>query len=171
MGHGASCGDLPKGGHHKSPKNCQLDLFDPDGGYYEYSAVATNLPWDAHRVWHFMCGRGAHEKAIGQMRSELAFDTIPKNHHGANSSWQQIVALAHNLLVNFQIETGARRRNRSYERTPLFQLESAQTSRLEVFNRAGRIVRPDGVTILRMSKGGLGKAAFLRIAEKLKKVA
>jgi hypothetical protein len=28
--------------YHKSPKNYQLDLFDPDDGYYEYSAIATN---------------------------------------------------------------------------------------------------------------------------------
>jgi hypothetical protein len=28
--------------HHKSPKNYQLDLFDPSSGHWEYSAVATN---------------------------------------------------------------------------------------------------------------------------------
>jgi hypothetical protein len=157
--------------HHKSRKNYQLDLFDPDDGYYEYSAIATNLTWDARRLWHFMCGRGAHEKAIGQLRTDLAFDTIPTNHYGANSAWQQIVALAHNLLVNFQIDTGARRRNPSYKRTSIFELKSAQTLRFEVFNRAGRIVRPDGVTVLRMSKHGLARNVFLRMAERLKKVA
>ena len=41
---------------------------------------------------------------IGQLKTGLAFDTVPTNHYGANSAWQQIVALAHNLLVNFQIE-------------------------------------------------------------------
>ncbi len=25
-------------------KNFQLDLFDPDNGYYEYSAIVTNKP-------------------------------------------------------------------------------------------------------------------------------
>ena len=30
---------------HESPKNFQLDLFTPDDGHYEYSAVATNLRW------------------------------------------------------------------------------------------------------------------------------
>ena len=29
--------------HHPSPKNFQLDLSSPDDGYFEYSAVATNL--------------------------------------------------------------------------------------------------------------------------------
>jgi len=157
--------------HHKSRKNYQLDLFDPDDGYYEYSAIATNLSWNPHRLHSFMCGRGAHEKAIGQLRNDLAFDTVPTNHYGANSAWQQIVALAHNLLVNFQIETGARRRNRSYKRTPLFELKSVRTLRFEVFNRAGRIVRPDGVTILRMSKHGLARNTFIRIADRLRKAA
>src|SRR5260370_29150476 len=29
--------------HHLSPKNFQLDLFSPDDGYFEYSAVTSNL--------------------------------------------------------------------------------------------------------------------------------
>jgi hypothetical protein len=125
---------------HKSPKNYQLDLFHPDDGYYEYSAIVTNLPWKPRRLWHFMCGRGAHEKTIGELKHHLAFDTVPTNHYGANSAWQQIVALAHNLLTNFQIDTGARQRNRTEKRTNLFEIKSAQTLRFELLNRAGRIV-------------------------------
>src|SRR6202166_4492831 len=34
--------------HHLSPKNYQLDLFSPDDGYFEYSAVATNLTLTPH---------------------------------------------------------------------------------------------------------------------------
>jgi hypothetical protein len=94
--------------HHRSAKNYQLDLFDPDDGYWEYSAIATNLEFSGPRLWHFLCGRGAHEKAIGELKSGLAFDAIPTNHYGANSAWQQLVALAHNLLTNFQIEAGRR---------------------------------------------------------------
>jgi DDE family transposase len=30
--------------HHQTRRNFQLDLFTPDDGHYEYSAVATNLP-------------------------------------------------------------------------------------------------------------------------------
>ena len=32
----------------------QLDLFDPDNGTWEYSAVATNLGFDVRRLWRFM---------------------------------------------------------------------------------------------------------------------
>jgi hypothetical protein len=153
---------------HKSPKNYQLDLFDPDDGYYEYSAITTNLPWAPKQLWNYMCGRGAHERVIGELKNHLAFDTVPTNRYGANSAWQQIVAITHNLLTNFQIDTGAQRRRRTDKQTNLFELKSAQTLRFEVLNHAGRIVRPNGATILRLSKNVLHKRMFMRIAESLK---
>jgi hypothetical protein len=153
--------------HHRSAKNYQLDLFDPNDGYYEYSAVATNLDLSGRKLWHFMCGRGAHEKAIGELKSGLAFGTIPTRHYGANSAWQQLVALAHNLITNFQIETGAPSRRRSAKHTALNVLKSIQTLRFELFHRAGRLVRPDGVSILRMARNEPTKRLFLRIAGSL----
>jgi hypothetical protein len=154
--------------HHKSRKNYQLDLFDPNNGHYEYSAITTNLPWNARRLWNFMAGRGLHEKVIGQLKSQLAFDTIPTNHYGANSAWQQIVALAHNLLVNFQIHTGSIRRHRTEKRTTLYPLKAVQTLRFEVINRAGRISKPNGATILRLPAIGAHKLTFTRLANGLK---
>ena len=98
---------------HLTRKNYQLDLFDPDNGTWEYSAVATNLPFDTRTLWRFMGGRGMHEKAIGELKTGLAFDSIPTDDYQANSAWQQFVVLAHNLLANFQIETGPTPRNRT----------------------------------------------------------
>jgi hypothetical protein len=154
--------------HHRSRKNFQLDLFDPNNGYYEYSAITTNLSWNARRLWNFMAGRGLHEKVIGQLKSHLAFDTIPTNQYGANSAWQQIVALAHNLLVNFQVQAGSVRRHRTEKRTTLYSLKTVQTLRFEVFNRAGRIIRPNGATVLRLSSVGAHKLTFMRLAKTLK---
>ena len=68
---------------HETRKNYQLDLFDPDNGTWEYSAVATNLGFDVRRLWRFMAGRGLHEKIIGELKSALALDTIPTNHYEA----------------------------------------------------------------------------------------
>lgn len=157
--------------YHRSRKNYQLDLFDPADGYYEYSAVATSLTWNSRRIWHFMCGRGTHEKIIGQLKNGFAFDTVPTNHYGANSAWQQIVALAHNLLTNFQIETGACRKSRSYKRTSLYRLKTVQTLRFEVFNRAGRIVNPNGRTVLRLSRNDVARNTFIKLAAGLRKIA
>ncbi|MDI6773680.1 MAG: IS1380 family transposase [bacterium] len=156
---------------HRSAKNYQLDLFDPDDGYYEYSAIATNLDLSAPRLWRFMCGRGAHEKAIGELKSSLAFASIPTQHYGANSAWQQLVALAHNLLVNFQIEGGAARRPRGFRATALFVLKSAQTLRFELFHRAGLLLRPNGSTLLRLAANPQVERAFTRLARNLPRVA
>jgi hypothetical protein len=153
---------------HRTRKNYQLDLFDPDNGTYEYSAIATSLTLTPRKLWNFMAGRGEHEKVIGQLRGQLAFASVPTNRYGANSAWQQLVAIAHNLLVSFQIDTGARRRHRTEKQTCLYEIKTAQTLRFELFNRAGRIVRPNGTTILRLSRNSRYRDLFTRTAQALK---
>jgi hypothetical protein len=137
---------------HKTPKNYQLDLFNPNDGYYEYSAVATNLSYEGKELWKFMCGRGHHEKTIGELKSGLAFDCIPTDQYLANSVWQQLVVMAHNLVTNFQIDSGARKCVRSKKRTTIYTFKNVRTLRFELINRAGQIARPAGVTILRICK-------------------
>ena len=39
---------------HKSRKNFQLDLFSPDDGHYEYTAVITNKTIGVAALWHFL---------------------------------------------------------------------------------------------------------------------
>jgi hypothetical protein len=60
-----------------------------------------------------------------QLKSGLAFHTVPT--HAGHSAWQQLVLLAHNLLTNFQVETGAVWRAASRKRTVLPRLETIQT--------------------------------------------
>jgi hypothetical protein len=152
---------------HRTAKNFQLDLFDPNDGYYEYSAVASNLSLTVRNLWHFMAGRGNHEKTIGQLKSGLAFHTVPTNAYAANSAWQQLVALAHNLLTNFQIDTGAHERTRSRKHTVLHLLQTAQTLRFEIFHRAALLVRPGGVARLRLADNPATRQRFNRIEKAL----
>ena len=114
---------------HQATKNYQLDLFDPNDGHYEYSAVTSNLGLTVRNLWWFACGRGNHEKTIAQLKTGLAFHTVPTMAYAANSAWQQLVVLTHNLLTNFQIATGAGRRAPSRKRTVLHRLQSVQTLR------------------------------------------
>ena len=55
--------------HHRATKNYQLDLFDPNDGHYEYSAVTSNLDFTLANLWRFACGRGNHEKTIAQLKT------------------------------------------------------------------------------------------------------
>ena len=152
---------------HRTAKNYQLDLFDPDDGHYEYSAITSNLDYTLANLWHFMAGRGAHEKTIAQLKSGLAFQTVPTLAYAANSAWQQIVALTHNLLTNFQIDTGAERRRRTRKHTAMPRLSTVQTLRFTVFIRAGALLRPGGRTVLRLSSNAATERLFNRIEQAL----
>lgn len=137
--------------HHVSRKNYQLDLFDPDDGYYEYSAVTTGTDWSAAFLWDFMAGRGAQEKTYGELKGEWAFDTIPTRHYGANSAWQHISVMGHNLIRNFQLATTASPKAKTRKRTFSFLLQSLKTLRFKLIHQPARIVRPQGVHVLRFS--------------------
>jgi hypothetical protein len=152
---------------HRTAKNFQLDLFDPNDGYYEYSAITSNLHYTLANLWHFMAGRGAHEKTIAQLKSGLAFHTVPTLAYAANSAWQQLVALTHNLLTNFQIDTGAEQRRRSRKHTALPRLSTVQTLRFTLFHRAALLVRPAGKSILRLAKNPATENLFTRIEREL----
>jgi hypothetical protein len=152
---------------HRTAKNYQLDLFDPDDGHYEYSAITSNLDYTLANLWYFMAGRGAHEKTIGQLKSGLAFQSVPTLAYAANSAWQQLVALTHNLLTNFQIDTGAEQRRRSRKHTAMPRLSTVQTLRFTLFARAGVLIRPGGRTVLRLSNNTATKRLFNRIEQAL----
>jgi hypothetical protein len=136
---------------HETHKNFQLDLFSPDDGHYEYSAVATNQPLAVRALWHFMAGRGGHEKTFGELKQQLAFDAIPTNDWVANSLWQQLAVLTHNLVRAFQLRTGALPRPRTWKRTCGFVFPSLQTLRFELIGQPARLVRPAGRPELRFA--------------------
>jgi hypothetical protein len=156
---------------HRTAKNYQLDLFDPNDGYYEYSAITSNLGFTVANLWYFAAGRGNHEKTIAQLKSGLAFHTVPTMAYAANSAWQQLVVLAHNLLTNFQIETGALRRRRSRKHTALPLLQTIQTLRFTLFHRAAVLVRPRGKALLRLARNPATERLFTRIDQALPRAA
>ena len=153
--------------HHRATKNYQLDLFDPNDGHDEYSAVTSNLSLTVRNLWYFACGRGNHEKTIAQLKTGLAFHSVPTQAYAANSAWQQLVVLAHNLLTNFQLETGAPQRRRTRKHTVVPRLQSVQTLRFELFHRAALLVRPGGTTRLRMTDNPATRQTFTRVANAL----
>jgi hypothetical protein len=152
---------------HRTAKNYQLDLYDPNDGHYEYSAITSNLGFTVANLWYFMAGRGNHEKTIGQLKSGLAFHTVPTMAYAANSAWQQLVILTHNLLTNFQIETGAQRRRRSRKHTTLSVLKTVQTLRFVLFHRAAALVHPGGKPTLRLANNAATRRLYTKIEHAL----
>lgn len=145
---------------HETHRNFQLDLFHPDDGHFEYSAVATNLRLGVPALWDFMAGRGGHEKTLGELKQHLAFDAIPGRDRQANALWQQLSVLTHNLVRSFQLCLGAPARPRSRKRTFLFVFRSLQTLRFTLFDQPARIVRPSGRPELRFAVSPVTREAI-----------
>jgi hypothetical protein len=157
--------------HRQTRKNYQLDLFDPDDGYYEYSAIVSNKAVSGRTLWHFMCGRGAHEKAYAELKSGFAFACVPTHRYHANSAWQVFNILAFNLTRAFQVAAGAKQRTMNRKRTPLRRYVSIQTLRFNCINRAGLITRPQGRNTLDVGISPDVKAYFENIRQALQKAA
>jgi len=155
---------------HESRKNFQLDLFSPDDGHSEYSAVATNKTLGIPALWHFMAGRGAHEKTLAELKSQVAFGTIPTNARNANSAWQLLSVLTLNLVRSFQITTGAARRPRTRKRTFAYIFQSLSTLRFELLHQPVRIARPSGRTQLRFAVSASARSKIQRCEQAIQRL-
>ena len=156
---------------HESRKNFQLDLFSPDDGHFEYSAVATNKTLGVGALWHFMAGRGAHEKTLAELKSQVAFEAIPTNDRRANAAWQLLSALTLNLVRSFQIETGALRRPRTLKRTFAYVFQSLATLRFELIHQPVRLARPAGRPELRFAASPRARERIRRCERAIQRLA
>ncbi len=156
---------------HESRKNFQLDLFSPDDGHYEYSAVATNKTLGVSALWHFMAGRGAHEKTLAELKSQVAFAAIPTNDRYANAAWQLLSALTLNLTRSFQITTGAAQRPRTHKRTFAYVFRSLSTLRFELIHQPVRLARPSGRPQLRFAVSLTARARIRRCERAIERLA
>lgn len=145
---------------HETAKNFQLDLFDPNDGHYEYSAVATNKALSGSALWLFMCGRGVHEKVYGELKGGFAFDCVPSMQYAANSAWQMLSVLAFNLVRGFQTATTAQRRRPTRKRSTVYLFETIHTLRALCLQRAGIILRPSGYPTLDVGRSPAIKDRF-----------
>jgi hypothetical protein len=147
---------------HRTAKNYQLDLFDPNDGYYEYSAIVTNKAISGRTLWFFLCGCGTHEKVYGELKGGFAFDCVPTQRYEANSAWQVLSILAFNLMRALQAGTSERRRsNRKRRAIHLFQ--SIHTLRYQFINRAGLLVQPNGRSTLDVGSNAILRQRFQTI--------
>jgi hypothetical protein len=148
---------------HETAKNFQLDLFDPNDGHYEYSAVVTNKAIGGPALWHFMCGRGTHEKVYGELKTGFAFASIPSMRYAANSAWQCLSVLAFNLTRGFQRATTSARRPATRKRRTRYLFETIHTLRALCLQRAGILVAPQGAATLDVGTVPAVVARFRRL--------
>ncbi len=156
---------------HRTRKNFQLDLFSPDDGTFEYSAIATNKTLSVRALWHFMAGRGAHEKTLAELKQHYGFAAIPTNDRTANAAWQLLSVLTLNLVRSFQIALGAPRRPRTLKRTYDYVFSSLQTLRFELIHQPARLVRPAGRPQLRFAVSPRARSQIERCQRAIERLA
>ena len=148
---------------HETRKNFQLDLFDPADGHYEYSAVVTNKALTGRYLWRFMCGRGGHEKAYGELKSGFAFASVPSLPVRRQLRLAAAQRARLQPLRSFQVAAGLTRRPLLARRRPLFAFRSIQTLRYELLHRAGLVLHPDGKPTLEVGTAAAVRKRFLAI--------
>ena len=152
----------------KPAKHFQLDLFQPDDGYYEYSMIVTNKTESEATVWAFMAGRGGHEKTLAELKQNVAFGSVVTDDWDANSTWQLLSALTHNLMRDFQIQAGlARPRTNGRKRTYRYRFLSMRTLRFLTIHLPGRVARPAGRPQLRIAAAPTTRRRLERIQENI----
>jgi hypothetical protein len=156
---------------HRTRKNYQLDLFDPNDGTWEYSVTATNKDLGLRALWHFCNGQGGQEKTYAELKDGYAYGCIPTNHYGANTVWQKLNVLTHNIIVSYQLEMTSAPKRRSLKRTTTRLIESIRTIRFTWLNRAGRVVNRSGRRILRLSRNSETERRYAEMTEKLREAA
>lgn len=153
----------------KKQEQYQLDLFSPNNGVYEYSAIVTDSKeWKAKSLLAYMCGRSAQENSISELKTDFAFDAIPTNDYSANSAYLQLSQMAYNLSISMQHDMGlAQKRKKSLKKTRRFQTNKMKTLRWKILNRAGKIVKIDGKKKLVLSDNQATKNLYQSIQRNL----
>lgn len=150
-------------------KPYQLELFSPNNGYYEYSAIVTdNKQWDPEDLLQFVSGRSAQEHSISELKDSFAFDHIPSNQYQANSAYMQMSQMAYNLATSMQHDMGlVKKREKNKKKTRVFKTMEWKTIRFLLINRAGRISCVDGKKVLQMTENKKTKQLYERISDAL----
>ena len=118
-------------------------------------------------LFAFVCGRGAQEKTIAELKGEFALDIVP--HESLRG--QQRVAAAERAGAQPHPEFSARHRRRA--ETALAQMDlrlsarSMRTFRFLVIARAGRVVRIGGRTRLRLAQNPSVQQVYKRLEHAL----
>jgi Transposase DDE domain group 1 len=129
----------------------QLNMFEPYEYGYQFKVVLTNQPMSARKVLALHNGRGAQEAIFAELKSQAQMDYIPSNRLTANQTYLLSAILAHNLNRELQMSVSEPTRATTEQREPWWSFSRLETIRNTLIHRAGRLVRPQGRLILKLS--------------------
>lgn len=129
----------------------QLDLFQPHDFNYQYKAIVTNKTNSAANTVEYHEGRGTQEGIFAELKSQMALGYVPCNSWNANKFYLLCNVFAHNLARELQMQHKERDRTTTTKRPALWKFTQIGTLRKRIIQRAGRLLRPQGVLTLSMA--------------------
>ena len=126
-------------------------MFAPQDFNFQYKAVVTNKSSHAKNVNAYHAGRGGQVRLFAELKSQAAMSYIPCNTWNANKLYMLCNVMAYNLTKELKMRHQDRDRNTTSKRPPLWKFLQIGTLRKRIIQRAGRLIRPDGVWTLSMA--------------------
>jgi hypothetical protein len=158
--------------NHKQRKGpLQLDLFEPKDFTYDYKVIVTNRAVSAKAVLQFHNGRGSQEAIFGEAKQDAALGVLPSRSQAGNKLFTTASVTAHNLGRELQMRSQNASRPTLPKRPPRWEFEALGTIRQLLLHRAGRLTRPKGELVLRMSANTTVCEKFSACLESLRLVA
>lgn len=139
----------------------QLDLFKPHDFNYRYKVIVTNKSTKAKHVVEYHEGRGSQEGLFAELKTEAALSYVPCNTWNANKLYLLSNVVAHNLTRELQMRYRERDRHTSVKRPALWKFSKIGTLRKQIIQRAGRLIRPQGILTLSMTNNPAVERAVL----------
>ena len=139
----------------------QLDLFKPDDFNYRYKVIVTNKTTQARHVVEYHEGRGTQEGLFAELKTEAAMSYVPCNSWNANKLFLLSNVVAHNLTRELQMRYRERDRQTTVKRPALWEFNRIGTLRKQFIQRAGRLIRPQGILTLSMPNNSFVEKTIL----------
>jgi len=149
----------------------QLDLFEPRDFDFEYKVILTNKKQAAQAVLHFHNGRGSQEATFGDAKQHAALAIIPTKHLAGNQIYTLCAMMAHNLAHELQMLAAPANKRATAKRAAAWTFEKLDTLRHRLFQRAGRLTRPQGELTLTMSANKTTRQNLLRFLDAIENAA
>ena len=129
----------------------QLDLFEPHDFDFRYKIIVTNKATRAKQVIEYHEGRATQEGLIAELKTQAPMSYAPCNTWNAYKLFLLCNIFAHNLTRELQMCYRDRDRNTSVKCPALWRFSKIGTLRKQIIQRAGCLIRPQGVLTLSMA--------------------
>ena len=112
---------------------------------YEFKVIVTNKSLCAERLTAYHEGRGSQEGIFAEWKSHCQQDYVPVRTLCGHQTYLLAGLFADNLIRELQMQTTEPSRRTTAKRASLRVIESIDTLRKALIQRAGRLTRPEGV--------------------------